>query len=169
MKFAVIALIAVILSVPAFAHESAVGSDDVVEMTQNVPSVRIDAYKDPLSGWNLHIMTANFMFDPPGLPNELGHGHAHVYVDGVKIGRAYGEWYYFDLPQGCHDVEVHLNANNHSNYVSGDEFIHATATACAPTTDLAAHDVPRTPDNQYIYIIVLIAGIILGYLFGLKK
>ena len=81
------------------------------------PTLDTAVYADPVGGWNLNVMTTNFTFDAAaaGLENVEGHGHAHVYVNGVKRGRVYGDWYHIDkLPLGRNDVSVSLYANDHS-------------------------------------------------------
>lgn len=46
--------------------------------------------------------------------HKPGEGHAHVYVNGAKIGRLYGPWLHLpNLPKGEVTVEVTLNANDH--------------------------------------------------------
>ena len=67
-------------------------------------------------------MTTNFTFDAAaaGLENVEGHGHAHVYVNGVKLGRVYGDWYHIGkLPLGRNEVSVSLYANDHSGLARG--------------------------------------------------
>ena len=51
-----------------------------------------------------------------------GEGHAHIYVDGVKIGRVYGQWFHLNtaslnLTSGDHTILVNLNGNDHRPYV----------------------------------------------------
>ena len=58
----------------------------------------------------------NFAFAPEHASRDHvpGEGHAHVYVNGVKLGRFYGPWLHLDnLPPGEVTVEVTLNANDH--------------------------------------------------------
>ena len=44
----------------------------------------------------------------------VGEGHAHLYIDGNKIARIYGEWYHLDeLPEDAQMISVGLYANNH--------------------------------------------------------
>ena len=43
-----------------------------------------------------------------------GQGHAHLYVDDVKVARIYGEWYHLEsLPDEAQMISVSLYANNH--------------------------------------------------------
>lgn len=85
------------------------------------PKVMIHASRDPNGGWNLHLMTENFIFTPENAGKEdvLGEGHAHLYVNGKKIGRIYSNWFHVALPKGTSKVKVTLNSNTHKDY-----FIH---------------------------------------------
>lgn len=81
----------------------------------DAPSLALDLERDPASGWNLHLVTRNFAFAPENasLAHVPGQGHAHVYVNGVKLGRFYGPWVHLDnLPLGEVKVEATLNAND---------------------------------------------------------
>ena len=47
----------------------------------------------------------------------LGEGHAHIYVDGDKLGRLYTDWFHIaSLEPGIHEIRVSLNGNNHAPY-----------------------------------------------------
>lgn len=75
--------------------------------------------EDAKSGFNLFLTTENFQFAPEqvNLPHVAGKGHAHIFVDGIKITRLYGPAYYLDgLTYGEHRIEVRLNANDHREY-----------------------------------------------------
>ena len=95
------------------------------------PTLDTAVYADPVGGWNLNLVTTNFTFDAAsaGRENIEGHGHAHVYVNGVKLGRVYGDWYHIGkLPLGRNDVSVSLYANDHSGLALGGMKITSTAT-----------------------------------------
>ncbi|MFC6636293.1 hypothetical protein GV827_03130 [Sulfitobacter sp. JBTF-M27] len=82
----------------------------------DAPRLSIELHPDPLAGFNLHVMTDNFAFSPQnaGVENVTGEGHAHVYINGEKLGRLYGAWMHLDnLPKGEVEVEVTLNTNDH--------------------------------------------------------
>ncbi|NJN58425.1 MAG: hypothetical protein HC879_13465 [Leptolyngbyaceae cyanobacterium SL_5_9] len=87
---------------------------------QPVPAVDLIVHQDPVRGWNLEIQTSNFRFAPenleqPGSPTE---GHAHLYINGEKITRLYGNWYYLaSLEPGRHEVTVSLSTNGHEELV----------------------------------------------------
>ena len=81
----------------------------------DAPSLTITVTSDPASGYNLHLVTENFTFAPnhAGQDHVPGEGHAHVYVNGEKIGRLYGAWMHLSsLPEEA-EVEVTLNTNDH--------------------------------------------------------
>ena len=95
----------------------------------DAPSLNISVTKDPMSGWNLHVMPANFRFAPEnaGKAHIDGEGHAHVYVNGTKIARLYGPWMHLaDLPQGDTTIEVGLYANDHRALKVNDVPINAS-------------------------------------------
>lgn len=78
----------------------------------------VDLSVIPLSdgSYNVRVQTLNFTFAPQKIdqaPTD-GEGHAHLYVDGVKIARIYGEWYHLaSLPEDAQEISVTLYANNH--------------------------------------------------------
>lgn len=83
----------------------------------DAPALKIEVLKDPMAGWNLHVMPENFRFSPrnASLADAEGEGHAHIYVNGTKLGRLYSEWFHIgELPEGAVEVKVSLNANSHS-------------------------------------------------------
>jgi hypothetical protein len=58
-----------------------------------------------------------------------GEGHAHLYIDGKKITRLYGEWYFIpSLKPGTHTIRVTLNANTHEDYAVGGKLVEDTVT-----------------------------------------
>lgn len=100
-----------------------------VSKEEAIPAIKLVAHKDAASGWNLEIITENFKFAPQSVNQEhvLGQGHAHLYIDGVKIGRLYGNWYHLNkLGEGKYEVKVSLNTNNHKAYSLGEQAIAAT-------------------------------------------
>lgn len=82
----------------------------------DAPQLDIEVTPDPVTGYNLHLMTRGFTFAPEhaSLDHVAGQGHAHVYVNGTKIGRLYSPWMHLDaLPSGATEIQVTLNANDH--------------------------------------------------------
>jgi hypothetical protein len=88
--------------------------DDVAQ-----PRLALDVMSDGPTTRNLHIIADGFNWTPEQVngPNTAG-GHAHVYVNGVKVARAYGPWLHLDdFPlQGPTLVRVTLHANDHTGW-----------------------------------------------------
>ena len=83
----------------------------------DAPGLEIKLTKDPMAGWNLQVIPQNFRFSPENASTAdiNGEGHAHVYINGTKLGRLYGNWLHIgELPKGDVEVKVSLNANSHS-------------------------------------------------------
>lgn len=93
------------------------------------PEVEISVSPDG-EGWKIDIATQNFTFakDQVDQPHQPGTGHGHLYVQGIKIGRVFGDSVRIGaLPPGPHTVRVTLNTNDHRAFhVDGDQ-VEATA------------------------------------------
>ena len=102
--------------------------------------VTIAVHADAADGFNVHIMPTGFTFSPERV-NEAhvaGEGHAHIYLDGVKLGRVYGPYYHLTgVPAGEHEVRVTLNANSHEGYARDGEQLAATAVVVGADADHA--------------------------------
>ncbi|MEZ4104422.1 MAG: hypothetical protein R3B60_04000 [Candidatus Paceibacterota bacterium] len=90
-----------------------------IDTNKPIPKIEIEAFKDSKGGYNLHIKTTNFTFTPENVGQAVvaNEGHAHIYVNGTKIARLYGEWFYVSdeiFEDEINIIEVTLNANDHS-------------------------------------------------------
>jgi hypothetical protein len=85
-----------------------------------VPSVMLHASKDLNGGWNIHLMTENFTFTPENSGNQdvPAEGHAHLFLNGKKIARVYGNWFHASIPKGKNKLKVNLTTNSHKDYYS---------------------------------------------------
>jgi hypothetical protein len=115
------------------AEPEGVHAHDTVDVTDQAkrPTVKLRADEDEKGGWNLRLMTTNFTFTPQlvGGNDTIGEGHAHLWVDGVKLTRLYGPDYYLAaLEPGDHEVTVTLNTNSHKDYVVDNELVADTIT-----------------------------------------
>ena len=95
-----------------------------------LPTVSIEVIPDTKSGYNLRIDTTNFSFTPStvGVGQAYNQGHAHVYVNGIKAGRVYGQWHYLDddwFSPGENTVAVSLNSDDHSEWLADGSHIMA--------------------------------------------
>ena len=98
-------------------------------------SIAITAEADADGGVDVRIATEGFRFAPEAVDqaHTPGAGHAHIYVDGVKLGRVFDSEYRIDqLPPGEHDIRVTLNTNDHSDLVFDGAKVEATTTVSVP-------------------------------------
>ena len=89
-------------------------------------AVRIEIEPDTVTGFNVHLDTEAFTFTPQsaGREHRAGEGHAHLYIDGRKVARMYGNWYHLGaLEPGEHEIRVTLNANTHEEYALGEDLV----------------------------------------------
>lgn len=101
---------------------------------QPVPSVNLTVHKDSLKGYNLQAKVSHFRFAPENVNQAAkpGEGHAHIYVNGKKITRLYGSWYYLELPPGKNAIAVSLNANSHETLAHNGKIIEDTEIVQVP-------------------------------------
>ena len=115
--------------------------DTPMDMLMHDPSrfINVDAADAPAidlrvfalgdGSYNLQVQTSNFTFTPQNIDKSpvLGEGHAHLYVDGVKIARLYGEWHHVPtLPPDAEALTASLYANNHQGFAIDGVLISAT-------------------------------------------
>ena len=106
------------------------------------PSFEVQVLKDPVEGWNLLIVT-DLIWAPENVSTEHveGEGHAHVYVDGVKVSRIYGMWHFLgDLEPGTHEIRIELSQNDHAPLIVGDHVLDKTVTVEQPEPSGHAHE-----------------------------
>ena len=121
-------------------------SHDPIESTVPI-AVAIAAIPEDDGGVSVAITADNWQWTPEQVngANAPGAGHAHIYVNGVKINRVYGPHYHLkDLPPGDHEIRVTLNANDHSDLLLNGQPIAATATITVPDAG-HSHDADPEP------------------------
>lgn len=99
------------------------------------PTLALRAEIEEDRGVTLYLDTTEFTFDEAGAdgPHVPGHGHAHLYIDTIKIGRIYGATFRTEpLEPGRHVVSVTLNTNDHRSYGRDDATIGATIEITIP-------------------------------------
>lgn len=83
-----------------------------------VPAISGSVKQDHSGAWLLSIRTDHFAFTPEKAgTDDVGfhEGHAHLYVNGEKINRLYGQYYNLDyFEKGTYTIKVTLHANDHS-------------------------------------------------------
>lgn len=101
--------------------------------TSALPSISLVLSRDTKSGFNLQIDTENFELEPPELANccndKMLEGHAHIFINGVKVYRAYSR--YIHLPAdlflpGVNQIMVSLNDHEHNTWSLGSKMVMST-------------------------------------------
>ncbi|MCO4847610.1 MAG: hypothetical protein KC448_06520 [Yoonia sp.] len=126
----------VIISAPMEGHDHAGHSDTghdhsvLTEWTGPAPSLALTITDDTGDGKNLFIDVAGFTFTPETVNTVpvAGTGHTHIYVDGIKILRAYGPWVHLTGAPSGSVVRVTLNANDHTGWAIDGQPIVAEIT-----------------------------------------
>ena len=120
------------------AHAQVVETSDM--------SVGVTAEVDPIDGINVHISSTGFAFAPERV-NQAdvdGEGHAHIYVDGEKVSRVYGERFHLKgVGPGEHEIRVTLNANSHGEYAVGGQPVQAMTQISVPQMPPAPKEVEQ--------------------------
>ena len=102
-----------------------------VEAKEPYPTISIEVSKDHMSGYNVQVETEEFKFAPEsvGEAHKADVGHVHLYVDGKKVARVYGEWFHLTgLTPGERVISATLNNNEHKIYTAEGENIYAETT-----------------------------------------
>jgi hypothetical protein len=121
---------AVTFEVPAHEHS---GHDHDVPESQEVegtvPDLSIDVVEDPKSGFNAFVTVEGLELsaEQAGDHHVDGVGHLHVYVNGQKLGRLYGEAMHIPaLPSGSVEISVQAFTNDHRPYTVDGQPVQAS-------------------------------------------
>jgi hypothetical protein len=145
IRATIVALLALVLSAPfVLAHDDHdhAHQHGTVEAPAGM-TVSLGVSADPMSGYNVHIVTTGFAWAPEraSLDHVAGEGHAHLYVNGEKVARVYGPWYHLDaLPSAAAEVRVTLNTNTHDDYARDGVVVADSVTVTAGDASEGAHD-----------------------------
>jgi len=102
-----------------------------------VPELSAEIFVDKMDGYNLQLELAHYDIIPPikkfiaSSPKAMLEGHAHLYVNGVKIQRVYG--HNLHLPghlfkNGINTITISLNDHNHATWTVKGVELQATLT-----------------------------------------
>ena len=97
--------------------------------------VSIRAEVDDSGGVDVHLAVTGMSFDADAAdqPHVPGAGHAHIYVDGVKVSRVFADVHRLaDLPPGEREIMVSLNTNDHRPLVYQGQPAEDTITVTVP-------------------------------------
>lgn len=115
----------------AHSHGDAIEADPA----SPIPQVSLEVLQDPTGGHNVHVQLADFEIAPQssGHRHTDGQGHLHLYVDGTKVSRMYGQWYHLSgLQPGDREIRVELSSNDHRPITHRGEPIGASVTITVP-------------------------------------
>ena len=131
------------------------------DLTSDSPiGIAIDISVDDEGGAIIHTILDGWTFSPETVnqENEAGVGHTHIYVDGVKVNRAYGPYHYIgDLEPGSHLVMVEINANDHSKVTVDGQDAEASAMIIIPDSHDHAHGAPDSVEGTASMSITAVA------------
>ena len=166
-------VLAVATVIPSQAQTN--GAISVHEIAQEAaPQATLKLQKDPTGGFNVHVVTTNFMWRPEmaSMQHVPGEGHAHVYLDGRKIMRIYNEWfhlntYQFSTRAGEQLLSIEFVGNDHAPYTIQGVPVGAEQIVDVPSDEIQ----PASSDNNtllfgLIFLVVIGAG---GLLFRLRR
>ncbi len=114
-------------------------------------SVNISAEPDADGGVDVRITTEGFRFAPDLVDQDHtpGAGHAHIHLDGEKLGRVFESDYHIAVvPPGEHEIRVSLNTNNHSELVFDGETVEAATTVNVPDVGQGHGDGDRDTGHE---------------------
>lgn len=120
-----------------------------------VPTITHLVFPDEMDGYNVQILTQNFTFTPSAINKDVvaNEGHAHLYINGEKISRVYGDWLHIPsnlLVVGRNSVSVTLNANDHSEWAKDGIPIGSTVIVVKLELDASSSSekIPRSVKRQ---------------------
>lgn len=107
--------------------------EKAVDPSLPLPSAKMTLQPDTMGGYNLQVELTNFTLTPQdaGSAPKANEGHMHIYINGTKVGRMYGEWMYLkaDLfSKEANQIDVTLNANDHTDWMHEGKHIGDSAT-----------------------------------------
>ena len=165
-------ILAVATIIPSQAQSN--GAISVHEITQETaPKATLDVQKDPTGGFNVQVVTSNFVWRPEmaSMKHVPGEGHAHVYLDGRKIMRIYNEWFHlntfqFSTRAGEQLLSIEFVGNDHSPYTVQGLPVGAEQIVDVPRDEIQ----PVAIDNNTLLfgLISLVVISVGGILFRLR-
>lgn len=132
-------------------HDDFGHKHEQIEAEIPAPVIDLDVTQDPLGSWNAKISFANFTLSPEnvGKADITGQGHAHIYIDGEKINRVYGEWYHLgELPEGEHVISVTLSTNSHKELTKDGLLIFASKTIIVGSSSPMDHQMESMEETM---------------------
>lgn len=153
---------------PVYAHSD--GAITIHEVAREVaPNVNLEVQKDPTGGFNVRVLTSNFVWRPEMASKQhvVGEGHAHVYLDGRKIMRIYSEWFHLNTYQfatkaGEQLVSIEFVGNDHAPYTIQGTPLGSEQVINVPRDEIQPATTKRvgTPLLIFFLLVVGLAGLL---------
>ena len=127
------------------------GHEMFMVSAEEAPTLKLMVMEDKKSGYNVKLVTENFTFAPDSVNGEnvVGEGHAHLYVDGEKVGRLYGPDFHYDGNfEGTKTFRATLNANMHGEYAV-DGVVIEDAVEVTHDSNAPGHDEMHMKDGSH--------------------
>jgi len=156
-RYAYCFLLAYFFNALAFASTTEIHQHKSREISKDrpIPKIEIIVFRDMMDGVNIHIGVGNYILDAPDLaPKNLNakdsvlHGHAHLFVNGIKRQRIYGsdvhipqDW----LKKGVNQVAISLNSHQHENWTYQKENIVSSIFLDLSKKELVLHHFSSQP------------------------
>lgn len=120
---------------------------DISEEPGMAPGLTLALHHDAGNSYNLEVQYQHFDLRPERVngPHIPGTGHAHIFVDGVKLTRLYSDWFLLSNLTPGSEVKVTLNANSHEQLMHDGQAIEATIIV--PSTSAATPPATQATDN----------------------
>jgi hypothetical protein len=158
---------------PLQAHTN--GATSIHEISQEAaPRANLEIKKDPTGGYNVHVVTNNFVWRPEmaSMEHIPGEGHAHVFLDGRKIMRIYNEWfhlntYQFSTRSGEQLLSIEFVGNDHAPYT-----INGLPVGAEQIVDVPDDEIQPTSKNDNVVqigLLVVLVFALAGLLFRRKR
>lgn len=153
----------VVITTPAFAHSD--GAFTIHEVAVEVaPTGTLEVQKDPTGGFNVHVLTSNFVWRPEMASKKyfVGEGHAHVYLDGQKIMRIYNEWFHLNTYQfatraGEQLLSIEFVGNDHAPYAIRGVPIGIEQIVSVPSDEIQPNSAKRIETLYVLAPLLIIA------------
>lgn len=133
-----------------------------VPETAPTPQLSTVLTRDVMSGYNLHIRTANYDMSPPpvGVMMEqlmdprtntssgFVQGHAHLYINGEKIQRVYGNHVHIPASHfkaGMNQLNITINNHAHMFWTAGEKQIISSLFINTSSPNLLMHQFDSFP------------------------
>lgn len=112
-------------------HDHGDHEQTLAEWTGPPANLSLDLTRDMGNAMNLNIQADGFTFTPETVNTDPtpGTGHAHIYLNGEKIGRAYSPWFHIETVLPGDVIRVTLNADDHAPWGVDGQPIAAEITS----------------------------------------